>query len=229
MNINDPNVQQLQIVARALGSLREELVFVGGCAVGLLVTDATRPPARATQDVDLIAEVVSHGAYHALGRRLRSLGFKEDAGEVICRWRLGDIKVDVMPTQERVLHFTNRWYAEAVPSAMKYELPDHTEILLVSAPYFIATKIEAFYGRGKGNFMSHDIEDILTVVDGRAELSKELMDTSSDVQAYLRDEIDGLLANPVFVESLPMHFHPDAISQARVPTVLSRLRGIAGI
>ena len=55
MNPRDPNVQQLQLVAQALGHLRERLVFVGGCATGILITDDARPPVRATQDVDLIA------------------------------------------------------------------------------------------------------------------------------------------------------------------------------
>jgi hypothetical protein len=39
MNLRDPNVQQLQLVAQALGHLREKLVFVGGCATGILITD----------------------------------------------------------------------------------------------------------------------------------------------------------------------------------------------
>jgi hypothetical protein len=54
MNPLDPNVQQLQLVARALKDLREKLVFVGGCVTGILITDTARPPVRATQDVDLL-------------------------------------------------------------------------------------------------------------------------------------------------------------------------------
>ena len=88
MNPRDPNVQQLQIVAKALGHLRETLVLVGGCATGVLITDNARPPVRATQDVDLIAEIATKAQYYELAADLRELGFREDTEDVICRWRL---------------------------------------------------------------------------------------------------------------------------------------------
>src|ERR1700723_388586 len=78
MNPRDPNVQQLQLVAQALGHLREKLVFVGGCATGILITDDARPPVRATQDVDLIAEITTKAKLYELGSELRNLGFQED-------------------------------------------------------------------------------------------------------------------------------------------------------
>lgn len=43
-----------------LGPLVEDFVFLGGCAVGLLLTDRAAPPVRATVDVDVITEVGSH-------------------------------------------------------------------------------------------------------------------------------------------------------------------------
>ena len=45
---NDPNLAQVELIAAALGSLRERLVLVGGCAVGLLFTDRAAAPARVT-------------------------------------------------------------------------------------------------------------------------------------------------------------------------------------
>ncbi len=114
MNPRDPNVQQLQLVANALGHLRERLVFVGGCATGILITDNARPPVRATQDVDLIAEIATKAKYYELADDLRKLGFREDTENVICRWRLGNLKVDVMPTSEGVINFTNKWYSNAI-------------------------------------------------------------------------------------------------------------------
>lgn len=59
MNPRDPNLAQVELIAHVLGSLREELVFVGGCAVGLLMTDPAASPARVTYDVDLVVEVAS--------------------------------------------------------------------------------------------------------------------------------------------------------------------------
>lgn len=50
----DPNIELLIQVAEALGDLRERLVFVGGCATALLITDPAAAPVRATKDVDTI-------------------------------------------------------------------------------------------------------------------------------------------------------------------------------
>jgi hypothetical protein len=92
---------------RHLGQSCEKLVFVGGCVTGILISDMARPPVRATQDVDLIAEIASKAEYYEIAADLRRLGFQEDLGEVICRWRFGNLKVDVMPSREGILNFTN--------------------------------------------------------------------------------------------------------------------------
>jgi len=228
MNPNDPNVQQLQLVAKALKDLCQSLVFVGGCVTGILITDETRPPVRATQDVDLIAELASKVDLYRLQDELRSLGFKEDP-EVYCRWRFGNLKVDVMATEESVMNFTNRWYAEAVTTSTKVTLPDGASIRQITAPYFIATKLEAFYDRGQGDYVSHDMEDIINVIDGRPEIISEIESSADLVRLYLREEFDDLLADSTFVDSLRSHFHPNALEQQRVLPLIERLRQIAGI
>ena len=48
-------------------------------------------------------------------------------------------------------------------------------IKVVSAIAFIATKLDAFDDRGDGDYQaSHDLEDIISVVDGRERLISEL-------------------------------------------------------
>ena len=59
---------------KALGSLCERFVFVGGCATGLLLTVDAGPPVRATRDVDVIVEVLSLVEYHDLERQLERAG-----------------------------------------------------------------------------------------------------------------------------------------------------------
>jgi predicted nucleotidyltransferase len=228
MNPNDPNVQQLQLAAKALKDLCQSLVFVGGCVTGILITDETRPPVRATQDVDLIAELASKVDLYRLQDELRSLGFKEDP-EVYCRWRFGNLKVDVMATEESVMNFTNRWYAEAVTTSTEVTLPDGASIRQITAPYFIATKLEAFHDRGQGDYMSHDMEDIINVIDGRPEIISEIESSADSVRLYLREEFDDLLADSTFVDSLRGHFYPNALEQQRVVPLIERLRQIAGI
>lgn len=85
--------------------------------------------------------------------------------------------------------------------------------------------MEAFHGRGAGDFLaSHDLEDIITVVDGRPELSKEVRATSPQLREYLVAQVRALLQNENFVEALPAHLPGDIASQARVPELLNRLR-----
>jgi predicted nucleotidyltransferase len=116
-----PNVAKLELVAHALGPLREQLVFVGGCAVDLLLSDPAAAPARVTYDVDLVARVEALAGYHALEKQFSLLGFKRDMAPdaPICRWRYNDLEVDLMPMDPGVLGFANRWYPLAVQTARR--------------------------------------------------------------------------------------------------------------
>jgi hypothetical protein len=104
----DPNIEQLIAVARKVRPLLDDLVFVGGCATGLLITDPSASPVRATFDVDAIAKVSTYSAYVALAERLRDLGFCEDSshGAPVCRWISGGLVLDVMPLDAKVLGFS---------------------------------------------------------------------------------------------------------------------------
>ncbi|SHN00280.1 hypothetical protein [Rhizobacter sp. OV335] len=232
MNANDPNLIALEKVAMALGELREELVLVGGCSVGLLITDPASPPVRETNDVDLVAEVAGIGGYYALCEKLARRGFTQSASDDhMCRWVQGSLQLDVMPSDESVLgHSTNRWYPHAIRSAQRRQLPSGTEVLVVSAPLFLATKLEAFYDRGQGDYLGHhDMEDIINVIDGRPEIATEVEAADQEVRDHLRQEFDDLLADPRFVDVIPMHLRGDLTSQARARVILDRLRRLAGL
>lgn len=231
MNPNDPNVPALELVVAKLGALTSELVLVGGCSVGLLITDRARPPVRPTVDVDMVTQVVTLTAFYQTQERLRACGFKEanEDGAHMFRWRNDNLILDVMPSNDDFGHSSNRWYPKAVKSAMPYTLPSGSMVQLIAAPLFIATKFEAFQGRGKGDYSHHDIEDIVNVVDGRSELTDEISKAPLDVRDFLKDEFDGLLANEAFHDRLPWHFNSDAGSQARALIVVSRMRVLAGL
>ena len=115
----NPNLEIMEIAVARLGAMAEEMVFLGGCATGLLITDAVAPAIRATKDVDVIVEVASLIEYHRLSKRLRELGFSEDQSPdaPICRWRAGEILLDVMPTHPEILGFGNEWYQPAFDAA----------------------------------------------------------------------------------------------------------------
>jgi predicted nucleotidyltransferase len=224
------NLALLQTVAAALGPLRDSLVFVGGCAVALLVTNVRAQPIRMTEDVDLVAQVASLRDYHQLEKQFETLGFTRDmrTDAPICRWRNSDVVVDLMPSTEGILGFHNRWYPLAVETAVTVMLGDGNPIRLVSAPVFIATKIEAFKGRGKSDYLaSHDLEDIITVVDGRESLLNEIAESGGELRDYLKVEIARMLVVDDFLTALPGQLPADRGSQARLPGLLEKLKRIA--
>lgn len=52
--MTDPNGLLFETAARLLRPLLHELVFLGGSAAGLLITDRAAAAVRATDDVDVI-------------------------------------------------------------------------------------------------------------------------------------------------------------------------------
>lgn len=225
------NLALLQRVAEQLGDLRREVVFVGGAAVSLLVTDPGAAPVRATIDVDVVVEAISRLAWNRIERKLRAAGFvpDEEPGAPLCRWRVGVIPVDVMPTDPAILGFANRWYSAVLEKATTVDLSG-LSIRLVTAPLFVATKLEAFRQRGRGDlFGSRDLEDIVALIDGRARLVDEVREASADLRAYLSDACRKLLAEPGARDALAGHLPPDAASQGRLPGVLHRIEAIARI
>lgn len=102
---------------------------------------------------------------------MRAQGFAEDAqSSVICRWRHAglDLTLDAMPTDSEILGFSNRWQAAALPHAVERLLPSGARIRAITPPYLLATKLEAFSSRGRGDLLgSRDFEDLISLVDGR--------------------------------------------------------------
>jgi len=215
-------------IAVRLGELRERVMFLGGAVLGLLV-DAPSD-VRPTEDVDVVIDLRSQVDRVALDAQLLALGFRPDRSEgaPICRWCLGDLKLDIMPTDAAILGFSNRWYAEALATATPREVAPGVRVKVVGAPYFVATKLEAFFSRGGADFMaSHDLEDIIAVIDGRDALIDEVRAASPELRTYLATAFVGLLETPAFIDALPGHLQGDAASQARLPLLLQRLRAIA--
>jgi hypothetical protein len=223
------SVELLELAAQALEPVLDEVVFLGGASVALWITDPAAPPIRPTKDVDVVVEVTTRSAFHAFEGRLRSLRFGEDQIDgVICRWRHRDsgLILDAMPADPALLGFENRWQGAAIPHAIKRELPSGAKIRAAPPTYLLATKIEAFKGRGEGDFMaSRDLADIIALVDGREELVAEVAEAPPELRAYLTDELALLLAHPRFPEGVSAALRPDAASQARADAVvLPRLR-----
>jgi predicted nucleotidyltransferase len=202
MTVKGQLLQMLQTVATALGSeLRERLVFVGGCTTALFITDeVTLEDVRATDDVDLIVDLTGYAEWAQLQEQLREKGFSESQDDtVICRMRLGDLKVDFMPDDAAILGFSNRWYAKGIQTAIACPLTEALNIRRLTPELFVATKLEAYLGRGQGDlFMSRDLEDILLVIDGRQEVVSEIQGADNDVREFIAEQFAALLNNSDF-------------------------------
>ena len=226
----NPNIEILQEAIDLLGPLAGELVFLGGCATGLLLTDPAAPSPRVTMDVDVIVEVGNLSGYHRFCERLKERGFTEDTGPEapICRWRAGRIVLDVMPTDPSILGFGNIWFARAFTAAQEVELPSGSTLRLLPAVYFLATKLEAFDNRGEGDFLlSRDMEDVVAVLDGRPELVNEVKAAEKDLRLYLVKRFSDLIRDQNFIDALPGHLPPDTASQARARHTIQLLRTLS--
>ena len=135
-----------------------------------------------------------------------------------------------MPTLPDVLGFSNRWYPLACETAWTATLPRGRRIQVITAPAFVATKLEAFAGRGQGDFLfSHDMADIVSVIDGRDSLLLELQQSTKELRQQVGAAIAQLMGSRGFLESLPGHLPGDAASQARLPDLHARLQELAAL
>lgn len=226
------NEQMILEVAKNLPSgFRDKVVFLGGSVVSLLITEPAFIGIRPTKDVDMIIDT-NRKNYHKLEAALQAKGFKQVMDEdppVICRWRINSVLVDVMPCDSAILGFSNKWYGDAIKHAQK-RLVEDVEINLVTAPYFLATKIEAFLGRGNNDFMaSSDMEDIIVLLDGRSKIISEIKTSDKSLKAFLAKTFTTWLSTKAFLDALPGHLPPDAASQERLPLIIDRLKTLANL
>lgn len=200
------NLVRIKAVANALDTLKEKVVFVGGATISLY-PDRQVFEVRPTDDVDVIIEILNYKNRAELEEKLRAIGFSHDfESHVICRYKIQGIIVDIMPTNDPSIGFSNKWYPEGFNQAIDYVIEERSTVKILSAPYFIATKFEAFKGRGKNDGrMSQDFEDIIYVLENRESIWEEMNNSSEDVKNYLRSEFLSLLNNPDHFEWIDCH------------------------
>jgi len=227
MNHPPHHLVLLQRVAAALQTLREDVVFLGGITTGLYLTDPAAPEPPTTVDVDCAIEVSSRSEYYRLEEALRGYGFQHDMtpGAPICRWRYQDLIVDIMPAQEDILGFSNRWYRAGLAHRLPYPLPDGTQIHILPAPYFLATKLEAYFSRGQEDWMlSRDLEDIVAILNGRLELPAELAATDAPLRPFLCDALTQLFLQREGAIHISGHL-PRADNHLRTRYILNLVSG----
>lgn len=217
------NITRIKAVSNALAKLEIPVVFAGGATVSLYADIYFREEARPTNDVDVVVELVAYKNYAAVEEQLRSIGFVNDMqSKVICRYKYKGLIVDIMPTDEKVLGFSNKWYAPGFKRAVDFEIEKQHTVKIFPAAYFIASKLEAFKSRGKNDGRtSSDFEDIIFVLNNRNAVWTELKQADEILKEYLKDEFKKLLARTYIDEWIAVHL--DFNDQPRTGYIVNRL------
>ncbi|MEG4171543.1 MULTISPECIES: hypothetical protein [unclassified Microcoleus] len=137
----------LEIVARVLSTVPTSIVFTGGATISLYLDEAAAPDIRPTDDVDCVVSIASRAEYYQLSELLKTIGLQEstESGAPLCRWQYEGISIDVMPCDESVLGFSNRWYKPGIANSIRYQLPSGRQILIFSTPYLLASTHRSFH------------------------------------------------------------------------------------
>lgn len=224
------NLDDLATVARRLEPVGTRFAFIGAAVVPLLLDNPRVTDFRPTQDADSVFEVTTHIALTELEEQLRKLGLRNDTSEGAprCRWLVGDIKLDVLPSRAEPCDWTGRWMEEALLSATVHTVSG-VRLRVISACCFVASKMDAFHSRGGGDFFGKDVEDIVTVVDGRKSLVSEIYTVANpELREYIAETAANWFAKERFRDALPGNL-PAAGDRDRLTTFMKRWQEIAAM
>lgn len=212
-------------VAEALKEIKEQMVFVGGAVVSLYTDDPASDEIRPTKDVDLTLNVVNLGHWEDLQERLAQIGFYPDPyGQSICSYKYKNIPVDIMSTDDGPLGPSNQWYKVGFKDLWTVTAKDQ-KIQILSAPCFLATKFEAFNSRGRDYRTSHDIEDIIYVLDNRTTIVQEILNSDERILHFLREQFGHIKNKGLLEEILLAHIHP-LMQEERMELVIEKINHI---
>lgn len=193
INRREINIDSLIEVAEALGDLNNRAAYVGGAVVSLYVNDPTAEDPRPTKDIDVAMEIATLSELEKVRQQLAEKGFHNDPQEkVTCRFTFENILVDVMSTQEVGWAPANPWFKDGFEYLETIQLNENINIQILPPAYFLAAKFIAFHDRGKDPRTSHDLEDIIFVMDNRTDLVDQIINAPKKVRDYLKAEFKNL-------------------------------------
>lgn len=197
------NREATKKVAKALGDLNEQVVYVGGAMVSLYIDDPAAEDIRPTKDIDLTFQVTSYAKLEALREDLVDRGFTQSAEDnVSCRFRFEDLKVDVMATEEVGWAPSNPWFKKGFERALPIQL-EEIIIRVLPLPYYLATKLAAFYNRGiKDIYSSHDLEDIVYLFNYTTTIEGQVLEAEADLKSYLKSSLKELVEDKKIISAM---------------------------
>jgi len=219
------NLAVVAEIAEALKDYNQKMVFVGGAVVSLYTDDIAADEIRPTSDIDMTLNAVSLKEWHNIQKDLARLGFHPDPfGHAICSYKYKDIPVDIMAAEDSLFGPTNRWYKIGFMDLWKVKVKTQ-EINILKAPCYLATKFEAFGNRGKDYRSSHDMEDIIYILDNRIDIVNEIKKSPQKVRKFIQSELNKMVEQSLLNEVLEAHIHPLVIEQ-RLPLIAKKIAQI---
>jgi hypothetical protein len=129
-----------------------------------------------------------------------------------------------MAAEDGPLGPANRWYKIGFENLWTAKAKDQ-EIKILSAPCYLATKFEAFNSRGKDYRTSHDIEDIVYVLDNRITIVSEIEKDDRRIAVFIKEQIQLIIQKGLLQEVLLSHIHPLMLEE-RMPIVEEKITQI---
>lgn len=214
----------------ALNGVPFGFAFLGGSVLSLLVTDKSVDAIRVTKDVDVMVDVKNRHEFHAAERLLESRGFRHDTreGAPICRWIYNGVTVDILPIREDVLGWRSKWFGEALSAAKTADCGGR-QVNIVSPPYFVALKIEAFEERGRRDFLySTDFEDIICLFNGRDSIVEEI-EGDENLAEPLARKFAEYLKSPELEDAIDGFVQTETEPAKRKAAIISRFKLVAAL
>ena len=207
-----------------------DFAFLGGSLLAFLVTDRTADAVRVTKDVDIMMNIRTRKEYHISDAELEKRGFRHDTreGAPVCRWVLDDLTVDVLPIHEDVLGWNSRWFEEALAHADVLKLGDKC-VKVVSVPYFVALKLEAFEDRGKKDFLtSTDFEDVICLFNGRPNVVDEIR-ACDKLRTWISEKFRAYITIPTLEDAVEGFLQTETEPDARKKRILNAFDTLASL
>ena len=222
------NIGVVAEVAEGLQHYREQVVFVGGAVISLYTDDPAADEIRPTKDIDFTVNIVDVGGFNKTIEELGKLGFHPDPfGVSICSYTYKKYPIDIIPAENSAFGSTNRWYKIGFEDLWKVSVKGQ-EIYILSAPCFLATKFEAFNNRGNDYRTSHDIEDIIYIIDNITTIVNEIAKCDKRILEFIRSEFQKIIDKGLLEELLVTHIHP-LIIEERINLVKEKITNIMNI
>ena len=122
-----------------------------------------------------------------------------------------------------------KWYTEGIENKTTKTLADGTQIFVFQPEYYLATKFEAYKGRGGNDLrQSHDFEDIIYMMENCTELLNNIRNANATVKVYLKNEYQNLLENHNITEGIESAL-PYGSGEGGTDIILELIQNIAEI